>query len=649
MKLIFCKSPGYSFSILLTVVFVFTGLFTNSQASLPVWGNFSAEEISMKECSFDKEAEAIILLDEGNSTYDDDFRLITQRRIRVKILNKRGLDWANISIPFYSKDDFESVQKIEAITYNFEEGNNSTFTQLDKKTIYKVKKDAYYSMMKFAMPAIKEGSIIEYRYEISTKRFSEPDDWEFQYDLPVVKSSYLLEVPPTAEFTYQIQKKQSLSIIVKPIPDQGKVYYEMNYIPALRFEPYMDAARDYVQKVTFQLAGVVNRQGHKEDVNTTWRSLAIDLMTEKYFGSQLDKDLKADEVMNLVKAETSDLGKIKTIYEYLKKNIEWNGYDGKYANDGLKAVLDRKKGSAGELNLLMINLLKTAGIVTYPILVAERDFGKIDTLYPFVDRFNKVVALAYADGKQYILDATQENCPVGLTPYPLLNTRGFLVDKKIYNLIRIAPGNKSYKNVITVNGKVDSKGSLTAEAYVKSYDYARQIRLDAVKRDKRRFINDIFEKPYEGLSIDSFLVVSPESDSTPLVQIVQYKQQLNESGGFIFFNANLFTGLEKNPFSSSVRFTNVNFGFPYDVILEEKIKLPEGVKVDLPKDKTLVSGDNNIKAVRQVSFENGELKVLIRFVQTTTLVTANAYNEMKGFYKIMTDMLNEPIVLKLPN
>jgi len=77
--------------------------------------------------------------------------------------------------------------------------------------------------------------------------------------------------------------------------------------------------------------------------------------------------------------------------------------------------------------------------------------------------------------------------------------------------------------------------------------------------------------------------------------------------------------------------------------------LPEGTKVDLPEDKFLISKDNNIQAVRQARFEGGELKVVIRFVQTTTLVTANAYNEMKGFYKSMTDMLNEPIVLKLQN
>ena len=62
-----------------------------------------------------------------------------------------------------------------------------------------------------------------------------------------------------------------------------------------------------------------------------------------------------------------------------------------------------------------------------------------------------------------------------------------------------------------------------------------------------------------------------------------------------------------------------------------------------------LTDDKKIQAVSQVSFEDGELKVLIHFIQTTTLVPAERYNAMKEFYKKMTDMLNEPIVMKLPN
>ena len=632
------------------VLFTFLiGFAASAQMDFPEFGNFTAEEIALKQCPFDPEAEAIILLDKAVVNYDDDYHMITERRVRIKILSEKGIDRANIIIPFYHKDDFEYIGKVVAYTFNYDaSGRQSTFV-LEKNSIYTEKRNNYYSLKKFALPAVKAGSIIEYHYVSTMKHYGGLDEWKFQSDLPTIQSSYLVQVLPRAEFAYTVQKTPVLGIQVKNMPDQGRVYFEMNNVPALRIEPFMDAQRDYIQKVIFQLSGYVSVYGSKLNVNTTWKSLAYELMSDKQFGAQLDKDLKIDEIKAFTLPGSSEQGKLKAIYEFIKKNITWNGYDGKFAPDGLKAVWERKKGSAGEINLLLINLLNTAHIEVYPVLAAERDFGKIDTTYPYIERFNKTVAFAIADGRQYILDATQENCPAGLTPFPLLGTRAFLVDKKIFNIIKISPGSSYYKNAITIRGTMDKNGLITAEANVKSHDYARQIRLDAVKSDRRRFINENFEQPYEGLGIDSFLVVPPENDSLPLEQLIRYKQQLNESGGFIVLNANLFTGLEKNPFSSSVRFTNVNFGFPYNVIVEEKIKLPEGTKVDLPEDKFLISKDNNIQAVRQARFEGGELKVVIRFVQTTTLVTANAYNEMKGFYKSMTDMLNEPIVLKLQN
>jgi len=481
------------------------------------------------------------------------------------------------------------------------------------------------------------------------KHYGGLDEWLFQSDLPTIQSSFLLEIVPKAEFTYTIQKKPTLSIIQKTMPTEGRAYFEMNNIPGLRMEPYMDAQRDYIQKVIFQLSGYTNRLGGKQEVNTTWKSLANELMSQKEFGAQLDKDLKIDEIKLITQAETTDLDKLKAIYGYVKRNVAWNGYEGKFATDGIKTVWDRKKGSAGEINLLLVNLLNTAGIETYPVLAAERDFGRVDTTYPYLERFNKTIAFSIADGNQYLLDLTEDNCPAGLTPYPILGTTAFIVDRKKFNLIKIASGNKSYKNRISINGVMDAKGLITAEANVKSYEYARQQRLNAANSDKRKFVAENFEKSYDGLAIDSFTVMPPEKDSIPFEQTVRFNQQLNESGGFAFFNSNLFTGLEKNPFISSIRFTNVNFGYPYDIFLEETFKLPPGTKIELPENKNLVSNDNTIQAVKQVSFENNELKIFIHFVQIVTLIKTEKYPDLKSFYKEITDMLNEPIVLKLPN
>ena len=61
------------------------------------------------------------------------------------------------------------------------------------------------------------------------------------------------------------------------------------------------------------------------------------------------------------------------------------------------------------------------------------------------------------------------------------------------------------------------------------------------------------------------------------------------------------------------------------------------------------STDNKIEALKQVKFENGELKVVLKFVQNITLVVPELYPALKGLYKQMVDMLNEPILVKLGN
>ena len=633
-----------------TLLFSFlVSLISYSQMEFPAFGAFSNDEIIIKQCLFDPESEAIILLDKAVANYDDNYHLITDRRIRIKILSEKGIERANIAIPFFSKNDFEYIGKIEAYTYNFDGNGHQSSVAVDKKSFYTERTNSYYSLMKFAMPAVKVGSIIEYHYISTMKTYGGLDEWRFQSDMPTLKSSYLLQMLPTAEFAYTVQKSPKYNIIIKPLSNEGRIYFEMNNIPGLRIEPYMDAVRDYLQKVMFQHSAYLSSFGSKLNVNNTWKDLAYDLMTDKAFGSQLDKDLKIDEIKLLTVTQSTAFDKMKAIYDYVNKNMGWNGFESKYAADGLKAVWDRKKGSSGEINLLLVNLLRSAGIETYPVLAAERDFGKVDTTYPYIDRFNKTIALAIADGKQYVLDASQQNCPPGLTPYPLLNTTAFLVDKKKYNLIKISPGNKFYKNVIIVKGVMDSKGLIDGEAKVRSYDYARQLRLNEMKRDKKRFVIENFEKPYDGLVTDSFLTLPPAFDSLPFDQLVKFKQQSNESGGLTFLNVNLFTGMEKNPFISSIRFTNVNFGYPYNIEAEETFKLPAGTKVEVPEDKTIKTDDKSIEAFKQVRFENNELTVLIRFLQTKTLITTMNYQTIKDSYKKIVDMLNEPVVLKLPN
>src|SRR5664279_3153883 len=87
---------------------MFASSFSFAQ-EFPGYGIVSSDEISLKQCAFDKDANAVVLLHEAYSDYDEEHHLVTTHHIRIKILNEKGIPAANISIPFYSKDDFEQI------------------------------------------------------------------------------------------------------------------------------------------------------------------------------------------------------------------------------------------------------------------------------------------------------------------------------------------------------------------------------------------------------------------------------------------------------------------------------------------------------------------------------------------------------------
>jgi hypothetical protein len=325
-----------------------------SQSTLPAYGAFSNSEIDMKECSFDKDADAVILFDEAMSNYDDEYKLITTRRIRIKILNQRGLDRANIVIPFFSKDGFEYIDDIEGMTYNPDD--NASFSYLSRKSIFTEKVDDRISNMKFAMPNVKAGSIIEYKYESVMKHYGGLDNWIFQSDLPTMKSCFLLQILPNVEFNYVLSKKSTYPVIITPKPDVGQIYFEMGNIPGLRFEPYMDAPKDYLQRVEFQLSGYVTQYGTKKKVNNSWEDVSTGLATDEDLGGTLKKNLPVPVELKLaVEKETTANGKIATIYNYIKNYFTWNGHNTKFASESLKKILEKRTGSSGEINLVLLN------------------------------------------------------------------------------------------------------------------------------------------------------------------------------------------------------------------------------------------------------------------------------------------------------
>ena len=633
-------------SRLLTVVALFLACFAHAQDFGPL-GLYTLEELKMKECAFDKDAPAVVLIDEAKSDYDDRYALITTHHIRIKILKEKGLEYANVAIRFYRKDDFEYIDQIQGLTINPKADGDIEKYELEKKSIFTEKSSANWGEVKFSFPAVRVGSIIEYTYRSVMKHYGGLDYWIFQWEIPVVKSKYKVVVVPSAEFAYQVQKSPKYAVDVKSNSGDGSVSFEMNNIAGLTDEPYMDARKDYEQKVKFQLSATTGN-GYKQKISTTWPELARDELRYENFGGQLGRDIPGtDEFVKEVKTLSSPVQKMTRVYDYVKGKMGWNGSSWRYSTDGIKSAWNKKTGNSADINLILVNLLRAVDLDADPVFVSERQHGKVNTSYPFVDQFNTVYAVVPINGRNYYLDATNKYLPAQITPYDILNTTGFIVNRKNSQLVNILDEEFKYNEGVLVVGSVNAEGKLVGSASVKSSDYARAIKMSRYKSDSKRFQEVYFTKGNEGITIDSFKTSGEDVDSLPFLQEFQFQLPLTVTGDYRFIDLNLFTGQKSNPFILNERFANINFGYKQRVVMTALIDVPESYTMDaLPKSISITTPDRSISYRKSVSFENGKLVQNMLIEVNRSLFEADDYPMVKEFYKKMFDSLNESVVLK---
>jgi hypothetical protein len=147
----------------------------NKEAELPAFGEISKAELEMKECDFDNKAEAVVLLDDGVLEFSSDLEL--KRRLRIKILNSKGMKWANVHLRYRSEKNAENISKLDAQTYNLDANGNIVISKVEGKLVYEKKINKKYSEKIFTFPDVKVGSIIEYKFRHSGVGLI---DWYFQ-------------------------------------------------------------------------------------------------------------------------------------------------------------------------------------------------------------------------------------------------------------------------------------------------------------------------------------------------------------------------------------------------------------------------------------------------------------------------------------
>lgn len=586
---------------------------------------FNDADLSKAKSLLDENAPAEILYKSAYFMVDANTGNLHKRYFyRVKIYNKdKAEDWLNLEIPIYNVGtNRESLGKFKAFTYNLENGVTVP-VKVEKSSQYKSKENKYVTLTKFAFPSVKNGSVIEYQYEIiSPFRFMIPEVL-IESDTPSLNTEYVFDTP--INMSYNVNYTGGISPKYREMEERylyGAQYKTFRFayenLNGFKTEKFVRNDRNFRTKISAELNST--NFGELKLYSSSWDQIAKRLYYSEDFGGEIKRTKLAKENMPAGVLEMkTDLEKANAIFSYVQKSFTWNKDKGIYTEDGIKKLLETKTGNAAEINLFLVMMLREAGLKADPLVISTVENGLINLVSPNISNMNFVLCAITIDKQLHIYDATSKQSSLDEIPLKNWNQYGILVTKD--KALQIQMSNlKSSNTYLTANAKINDDGSISGTYSDKDTGayamYAKDNYDDNAEKYKKQYkenfsmdFTDINSKVLENGDFESSMKFS----SSNLIDRVGKKMIINPM---------LFLSKNSNEFDQTeVRKYPIDFGSPITRIKKVSLEIPEGYVIEeMPKEKRIVTEDKEIAYTYSVEQKGNKLEVT-----TTTKINSSDY------------------------
>ncbi len=671
--------------LLITVVLLSNYLPAQDKLNIK-FGKVTPGDFDVKSALIDTSTNAVVVAEVGKSffianTTELTFSLVFKVKKRIKILQKNGFDAATISIPLYMYNNkSESLEDLDASTYNLE-GGKVIETKVARSAVFTEKYSKNIELKKFTFPALKEGSIIEYSYEVKSDFYFNLQSWTFQGNYPVLWSQYEAAIPEfykyvtlsqgyhpfyinkvsssqtSFSFTQHVEREsRSLTSIGSSnnrFNIEGKIDYHnwvMKDVPALKEEPFTTTINNSISKVEFQLNQVVFPNSIPRNYLDTWEKVATDLMADEDFGAHisrpnnwLDKDVEA-----IVKNAASEMEKAEKIYEYVRDHFTWNDDNGMYVSKALKDVFKNKSGSAADINMLLIAMLRTQKIEANPVILSTRSHGFAHEFYPLLNRYNYVIAKIIIDNKDILLDASALQLDFGKLPAKVYNGQAREIKRNIAFPVYLVADSLMEVGTTMVYISCREKGVVEG-TFTHNYGLYESQRL---RNKMTKSSPDEIKKSLQQEYPEEIVIDNVHYDSLKLLKepvALKYDLSLtsfNEED-IVYFNPLLTESLKSNPFKAAQRFYPVEMPYTFDDIYSFTMEIPKGYKVDeIPKSVRLNFNEDEGMFEYIITTDNQYIQMRVRLVMKRATYINEDYQYLRDFYTYIVNKEAEQIVFK---
>ena len=327
--------------------------------------------------------------------------------------------------------------------------------------------------------------------------------------------------------------------------------------------------------------------------------------------------------------------------------MNWNEYYGVYTDEGVKGAYKNSVGNVADINLILISMLREAGINSNPVLISTKSNGI--PLFPTRVGFNYVVAQVVIGEESILLDAVDKLGQPNILKPNLLNWNGRVIrEDGTSEWVSLYPKNSSRQNtfmVVSIDDDLVVSGN-AKNRYTGHYAHSLRSRYGSLS-DEDQLKN--LQEQYDETDIInlSFSDLNTDSKNITVNYDFEIEDGVEEIGGKLYISPLVNLATKENVFKSETRVNPVDFMYAQEDRYSISIDMPDGYEVEsLPAKASVGLPENMGVFTYNTSVALNKVNVAVHSRINTPIISANYYIALKEYFKVMIEKENEKIVFK---
>jgi len=629
-------------------------------ASTPEWLRALAQQPTKH---YADDVNAVVLLDEGESTVKDNGEIVWHARLAYRILRPEGKSYAQHEIGFDNETKITYFRgwSITAKGQEYEAKEKDAFEK--SLTSFEVYSDDKEKIL--VLPGADVGTVVGFEYERKQRPYVFQSTWYIQGAIPVEKSRFTLRVPPGWEYRADWVNHTE----VPPVVASNVYTWELNDIPRIENE--------YNQPPVLALGSRIIVTFFSEKIrNQTYKSWGE-------FGlwyAQLAQGMRdpspalQQKTQELAPTSLPILERIKSLARFAQHDIRYAAIKigiGGWRPHPAAEIFTHRYGDCKDKATVLSSMLSQIGVKSFYLLV-DTDRGVFTEKSPPQTHFDHmIIAIVLPDasyskslpalyehpklGHLLIYDPTNEWVPFGQLPYYEQDNFGLLVTDNGGELIHLPVTQPELNGTRrTAQLKLLQDGTLEGEVQETLSGYqammGRVYLQNESQSDRKKIIEHFLGRMLGNFQVNSFDLVNADDIDKDL--IVKYKftaDHYAKTAGPLLLVRPRVVGEKAGYFDpTKPRHYPYEFNAPFLDSDSVEITLPEGFKVDELPDPAKANFPFAHYTSKTETAGN-VLKYTREYKMTTTLVPLDRIEQLKRLFSEITADEKSMAVLKRAN